>query len=71
MSLEDLKARADALEEQIAATADADRPPLRAQLHAVIAEMAKLGAPVPRHYRELEHDLVEEEVEEQFDNMPL
>lgn len=71
MPLEELKSRADALEEQIAATSDAERPPLRAQLHQVIAEMAKLGAPIPRHYRELEHDLVEEEIEEQFDNMPL
>lgn len=71
MTLKQLMAKADALEEQIAATADADRAPLREKLHAVIDDMTRLGGPVPAHYKDVEHDLVEEEVEELFDNMPL
>ncbi len=71
MSIEDLKIRAADLEQQIAAASDDLRPALRDELHSAIETLRRSGADVSAHLNSLDHALVDEAVEDQFDNMPI
>jgi|AACY02.16.fsa_nt_gi hypothetical protein len=66
-----LKTRAADLEQQIAAASDDLRPRLRAELRQVVEEMKARGESVSAHLASLDQALIDEEVEDQFDNMPI
>ena len=71
MTIEELIEKANALEAQISgATGDA-RYELHQELHRALENIRSKGGSVPAHLRELDLELVDEEVEDSFDNMPV
>lgn len=70
MTSESLKARIDALLQDID-TAGETRYTLQPRLHALLHDMEVIGTRVPPRLRQLDHDLLDEAVEAQFDNLPI
>lgn len=71
MTIEDLLEKASALEAEIAKVSGEARYALHQELHRAIETIRMKGGTVPAHLRELDLDLVDEEVEDFFDNMPV
>ena len=71
MTIETLLERAEALEARIAGASGDVRYDLHQDLHRVLENIRLRGGKVPAHLRRLDLDLVDEEVEARFDNMPV
>lgn len=71
MNLDQLLARAGALESKIAGSSGDARYELHQQLHRTLENIRLSGGRVPAHLRALDLELVEEEIEDSFDNMPI
>lgn len=48
-----------------------ERYGLHQDLHRVIENLRVSGSRVPGRFRDLDHELLEEEIEDQFDNLPV
>ncbi len=48
-----------------------ERYRLHQDLHRVIENLRVQGGRVPGRFRSLDHELLEEEIEDQFDNLPV
>ncbi|MEQ9695510.1 hypothetical protein [Shimia sp. SDUM112013] len=71
MNIEELITQATELEAKISdATGDA-RYDLHQKLHRTLENIRLHGGKVPAHLRNLDLELIDEEVEDQFDNMPI
>lgn len=71
VTIEDLLEKAKSLEAKIA-TAEGDaRYALHQELHRALENIRAKGGTVPAHLRNLDLELVDEEVEDSFDNMPV
>ncbi|MCW8844139.1 MAG: hypothetical protein OQK00_12075 [Rhodobacteraceae bacterium] len=71
MTIVELVEKATALEAEIANASDDARHELHRELHSVLEDIRSKGGSVPAHLRDLDLELVDEEVEESFDNMPV
>ncbi len=71
MTIDELKQRAENLEEQISRAKAETRIALQPQFSTVLELMAAEGAQVPVRMRQLDAALVEEVIEARFDNMPI
>ncbi len=71
MTIEDLLEKANALEAKIAMAEGDARYELHQELHRALENIRAKGGTVPAHLRTLDLELVDEEVEDSFDNMPI
>lgn len=71
MRLDHLLAKAGDLESRIAGSSGDARYELHQQLHRTLENIRLSGGRVPAHLRALDLELVEEEIEASFDNMPI
>lgn len=70
MAFEELKASISLILDEIAKRPD-DRHVLQEQLREKIAELDKLGLPVPEDIRNFEDKLEDDDADDLFDNMPI
>ncbi|TCL09041.1 hypothetical protein BXY66_1083 [Shimia isoporae] len=68
---EQLIRKGDRLVGLIAAANGAERYSLHQDLHRVITNIRLHGATVPLRFRDLDLELLEEEIEDRFDNLPV
>lgn len=71
MTINELLAQADQLEQKIAGETGNVRYELHQKLHRTLENIRLQGGKVPTHLRSLDLELVDEEVEDSFDNMPI
>jgi hypothetical protein len=71
MKIEELKRRAENLEQKIARAEPQDRLNLQPQFAKLIARLKAEGEAVPVRMRRLDAVLVEEVIEARFDNLPV
>ncbi|MDK3074438.1 hypothetical protein QO034_15160 [Sedimentitalea sp. JM2-8] len=71
MTIEDLKKKAENLERMIVSAGPADRLTLQPQFSKVLYKLKAEGEDVPMRMRRLDAVLVEEAIEERFDNLPV
>jgi hypothetical protein len=71
MSVEELIVSAKDLAKQISAAEGDNRYKLHEELHRTLERIKLQGGKVPGSLRKLDLDLVDEEVENSFDNMPI
>lgn len=71
MTVEELLRQARDLSEEIKGTEGDERYALHQKLHRALENIRILGGHVPAYLRDLDLDLVDEEVEDTFDNMPV
>lgn len=71
MNIDELKLRAENLEERISSAQAETRIALQPQFSSVLGMMAAEGAQVPVRMRRLDAALVDEAIEARFDNMPV
>jgi len=71
MSVEQLLTRAEVLETKIQKADDMDRYELHQQLHRTLMNIEQNGGRVPARLRRLDLDLLDQEIEDSFDNMPV
>lgn len=71
MTVEELVRHARDLSEEIKGTEGDLRYDLHQQLHRALENIRALGGHVPAYLRDLDLELVDEEVEDVFDNMPV
>lgn len=71
MTIVELVEKANELETQIAGAVGDERYELHQELHRTLERIRSKGGSVPAHLRELDLELVDEEVEDSFDNMPV
>ncbi len=71
MTVETLLNRAEALETKINCADDMDRYELHQQLHRTLMNIEQSGGRVPARLRRLDLDLLDQEIEDSFDNMPV
>ena len=71
MTIVELVEKATELETKIAAASGDERYELHQELHRTLEGIRAKGGEVPAHLRELDLELVDEEVEDSFDNMPV
>lgn len=71
MSVEELVKQARDLSEEIKGTEGDIRYELHDRLHRTLENIRLQGGHVPAFLRELDLELVDEEVEDVFDNMPV
>ncbi|WP_424940475.1 hypothetical protein [Aliiroseovarius sp. S253] len=70
MAFEELKASISMILDEIAKRPE-DRHVLQEQLREKIAELDKLGLPVPEDIRNFEEKLEDDDADDLFDNMPI
>ncbi|MCP4820792.1 MAG: hypothetical protein GY883_16495 [Shimia sp.] len=70
-SVEQLIRDGDRLVGLIGSSDGNDRYKLHQELHRVIENIRMQGTRVPRRFRDLDLELLEEEIEDQFDNLPV
>ncbi|SPF76879.1 hypothetical protein ALP8811_01896 [Aliiroseovarius pelagivivens] len=70
MAFEELKASISLILDEIAKRPE-DRHVLQEQLREKIAELDKLGLPVPEDIRRFEDELEQDDADDLFDNMPI
>ncbi len=70
MAFEELKASISLILDEIAKRPE-DRHVLQEQLREKIAELDKLGLPVPEDIRNFEGKLEDDDADDLFDNMPI
>lgn len=68
---EELIQTGDRLIAQIAKAVAEERYALHQELHRVIENIRLRGDRVPGRFRDLDIELLEEEIEDRFDNMPV
>lgn len=71
MNIEGLVAEAIALEKQLDGSEGDARVALHQKLHRSLETIRIKGGKIPAHLRELDLELIDEEVEDSFDNMPV
>lgn len=71
MTIVELIEKANALEAKIAKATGDERYELHQELHRALENIRAKGGKVPSHLRNLDLELVDEEVEDSFDNMPV
>ncbi len=71
MTVTQLLDRASALEVAIQKADDVDRYELHQQLHRTLVNIEQNGGRVPARLRRLDLDLLDQEIEDSFDNMPV
>lgn len=71
MTIVELVEKANALEKKISAASGDERYELHQELHRTLEGIRSKGGEVPAHLRDLDLELVDEEVEDTFDNMPV
>ena len=71
MNVEELIAYANDLEKQLEGTEGDLRYDLHQKLHRCLDNIRMKGGKVPAHLRELDLELIDEEVEDSFDNMSV
>ncbi|WP_294226527.1 hypothetical protein [uncultured Shimia sp.] len=71
MTVEHLLSRAEALEIKIHKADEMDRYELHQQLHRTLMNIEQSGGRVPSRLRRLDLDLLDQEIEDSFDNMPV
>lgn len=71
MTIDDLKKKAENLERMIVHAEPADRLTLQPQFSKVLGRLKAEGEHVPMRMRRLDAALVEEAIEERFDNLPV
>ncbi|TKZ21343.1 hypothetical protein FAP39_06275 [Shimia litoralis] len=71
MTVNEWLAQAKDLEAKIANSVGDARYELHQQLHRALENIRVHGGSVPAHLRNLDLELVDEEVEDSFDNMPI
>lgn len=71
MTVDDLVKQARDLSEAIKVAEGQERYDLHQKLHRAIESIRVQGGRVPAFLRDLDLDLVDEEVEDAFDNMPV
>lgn len=71
MTIEDLVGEAQKIAQKIETAQGETRVALHKDLHRLLEGIRVRGGAVPAKLRDLDHDLVEEEVEDMFDNMPV
>ncbi len=71
MRTEDLKRRAENLEQMIAKAEPERRLALQPQFSELLERMKSAGQTVPNRMRDLDAALIEEAIEARFDNMPV
>lgn len=71
MSTDELLAQARILAAEIKAARGERRYELHQRLHRTLENIKRHGGRVPAFLRELDHELVDEELEDVFDNMPV
>ncbi|MBR9842028.1 MAG: hypothetical protein GYB25_02625 [Rhodobacteraceae bacterium] len=71
MTIVELIEKANALEAKIADATGDERYELHQELHRALENIRAKGGSVPSHLRNLDLELVDEEVEDSFDNMPV
>ncbi|MCK0172217.1 hypothetical protein [Aliiroseovarius sp. S1123] len=70
MAFEELKASISMILDEIAKRPE-DRHILQERLREKIAELDKLGLPVPEDIRRFEGELEQDDADDLFDNMPI
>jgi hypothetical protein len=71
VTIEDLLEKANALAAQIATAEGEARYELHQELHRALENIRAKGGTVPARLHSLDLELVDEEVEDSFDNMPV
>ena len=71
MNVDDLVTEATEMEKKLQGTEGDERVALHAKLHQCLDLIRARGGKVPAHLRELDLELIDEEVEDSFDNMPV
>lgn len=71
MTVETLLSHAEALETKISKADEMDRYELHQQLHRTLMNIEQSGGRVPTRLRRLDLDLLDQEIEDSFDNMPV
>ncbi|WP_299428773.1 hypothetical protein [uncultured Shimia sp.] len=71
MNVETLLSRAETLEAKIQKADDMDRYELHQQLHRTLVNIEQNGGRVPTRLRRLDLELLDQEIEDSFDNMPV
>ena len=71
MTTETLLVQARELSEEIKQSEGDKRFDLHQKLHRNLEKIRMLGGHVPAYLRDLDLDLVDEEIEDTFDNMPV
>ncbi|SFL39419.1 hypothetical protein [Shimia haliotis] len=71
VNFEELVQTGDRLIAEIATSEGKQRYQLHQDLHRVIENIRMHGDRVPRRFRDIDLELLEEEIEDQFDNMPV
>ncbi|MBE1292938.1 MAG: hypothetical protein JJ868_17610 [Shimia sp.] len=71
MTVDQLLNRAEALETKIHKADTGDRYELHQQLHRTLMNIEQSGGRVPARLRRLDLDLLDQEIEDSFDNMPV
>lgn len=63
--------RACDLEQQIRLAPESERLALQPEFNRVLSRIKEAGAAIPGHLRRTEQVLLDEQIERQFDNMPV
>lgn len=71
MTVENLLSHAEALEIKLHQADEVDRYELHQQLHRTLVNIEQSGGRVPARLRRLDLDLLDQEIEDSFDNMPV
>lgn len=71
MNIQELKLKAENLEERICSARGDVRLALQPQFSHVLSRLNRHGAKVPARMRNLDAALIDEVIEAQFDNMPV
>lgn len=71
MTTSELRMRAEELEAQISHATPRARLRLHPEFSRVLRRLGEQGTPIPARMRSLDAALVNEEIEDRFDNMPV
>ncbi|MFY0619146.1 hypothetical protein [Shimia sp.] len=71
MTVDKLIKRAQVLEERIQNAAEVERYELHQQLHRTLVNIQQNGGQVPARLKRLDLEMLEDEIEDGFDNMPI
>ncbi len=71
MCVKKFLAEASELEVKILGAGETDLYDLHQRLHRTLTNIQRVGGKVPAHFRRLDLELLDREVEDSFDNMPV
>ena len=61
----------DQLEKEISEASNDTRHEIQAELHKTVDKMRTAGFAIPARLQDLDMQAIDEEIEDQFDNMPI